>query len=101
MVIVQVLWVQPPQTSEQARQMAEMSAPKFRGKPGLQSKHYIRERETGMGGGMYIWDSRDVAEAHYNADWRARMAAEFGREPEVRFFDVPLVVDNTRRLAEV
>ena len=100
MFIAQVLWLQPPQTPEQARAMAEKSAPRFRGKPGLRSKHYVRERETGMGGGIYIWDSRELAEAHYNAEWRARMTAEFGLVPEVRFFDVPLVVDNTKALAE-
>ena len=101
MVVVQVLWPQPPQTLEQARAMAEKSAPKFRGKPGLQTKHYLRERETGLGGGMYVWDSRELAEAHYNAQWRAQMTAMSGHEPQVRFFDVPLVVDNTRAPAEV
>jgi len=96
MVVVQVLWPQPPQTPDQARATAERSAPRFRGKPGLLSKHYLRERETGMGGGMYVWESRAAAEAHYNAEWRARMTAENGHEPQVRYFDVPLVVDNTR-----
>ena len=101
MVVVQVLFPQPPQTPEQARAIAEQSAPKFRGKKGLQSKHYLRERETGLGGGMYVWDSRELAEAHYNAEWRARMTATNGHEPQVRYFDVPLVVDNTRTPAKV
>lgn len=99
MVVVQVLWPHPPQTPEQASRSAEQSAPKFRGKPGLLSKHYLRERETGLGGGMYVWESREAAEAHFTAAWRARMTAEVGHEPQVRYFDVPLVIDNTLEIA--
>lgn len=99
MVVVQVLWPHSPQTAEQATRLAEKSAPKFRGKPGLHSKHYLRERETGLGGGMYVWESREAAEAYFTAAWRARMTSELGHEPQVRYFDVPLVIDNTREIA--
>ena len=99
MIVVQVLWPQSPRTLEQAGTFAAQSAPKFRGKPGLHCKYYLLELETGLGGGMYVWESREAAEAYFTAAWRARMSAELGHEPQVRYFEVPLVVDNTREIA--
>jgi heme-degrading monooxygenase HmoA len=96
MIVVQVLFPQAPVSPEEATAQAERSAPNFRNRPGLLSKHYLREPETGLGGGVYVWESRAQAEAYFTAEWRARMAATVGAEPQVRYFEVPLVVDNTR-----
>ena len=96
MVVVQVVFPQPAASAEDARAQAERSAPTFRNRPGLLSKHYLREPETGLGGGLYVWETRAAAEAYFTPEWRARMAATFGAEPQVRYFEGPLVVANTR-----
>ena len=31
----------------------------------------------------------------YSAEWRASIAERYGREPDVRYFDSPVIVDNT------
>lgn len=94
MVVVQVLF-QVGQIDDPTA-LAERSAGRFRGLPGLLSKHYLHEPASGLFGGMYVWESREAAEAFYTPEWRAAIARAYGSEPMVRIFDVPLVIDNTR-----
>jgi hypothetical protein len=37
---------------------------------------------------------RAAAEAVYNADWKARAKQLYGSEPEISWFDTPVIVDN-------
>jgi hypothetical protein len=37
---------------------------------------------------------RAVAEAVYNAEWKARVKQLYGSEPEISWFDSPVIVDN-------
>ena len=59
---------------------------------GLISKHYLNG-QTG-GGGIYIWESREKAEAWYNDDWWPWMEKRFGVRPTLIFYDNYVVVDN-------
>ena len=43
---------------------------------------------------MYLWESREAAEAVYTADWHKRVAERYGSEPTVTYFETPIVVDN-------
>ena len=70
------------------------SAPKYVALPGLIRKHYIRSEDGRIAGGVYLWESRAAADAVYSGEWRARVAALYGAEPEITFFDSPVGVDN-------
>ncbi len=68
------------------------SSGKFAGMDGLHTKYYLNG-ENG-GGGVYIWDSREKAEAFYSDDWYPAMEKVFGVRPVVTFYDNYVVVDN-------
>jgi len=80
-------------TSAQAEAMFEHSVPAFRGVPGLVRKYYLYG-EGPVGGGVYLWESREAAERLYTAEWRQGLAERFGTAPEILFFETPVIVDN-------
>jgi hypothetical protein len=84
-------------TRDDAAAMFRETAPKYVALPGLLRKHYLyRALPThAEAGGSYLWESRAAAEAGHGAEWRARVTAKYGGEPDVRFFEVPVSVDNS------
>ena len=68
-------------------------ASRFQTIPGLIRKQFLFG-EDGVGGGVYLWESRQAAEACYAGPWRDNFRNLFGVEPSIQFFDTPVVVDN-------
>lgn len=60
--------------------------------PGLIRKYFIADAE--QFGGMYLWKDRASAEAWSSSAWRAKAKSLYGSEPEVRWFDVPVQIEN-------
>jgi len=79
-------------TLADAAKLFEGSAPKYRHLAGLIRKYYIFDGADG--GGVYLWESRASAERVYTADWRKMIAERYGAEPQISYFDTPVVVDN-------
>ncbi len=80
-------------TAEEARKMFEASAPRYREVPGLVRKYHVFA-EDGTGGGVYLWQSREAADALYDRAWRAMIEERYGAVPSVRYFETPVIVDN-------
>jgi Putative mono-oxygenase ydhR len=94
MIVAVVNFVLPaPLTSDEARAMFEASAPNYQNVDGLRRKHFLLADDGRSAGGVYLWDSRKQAEALYDDDWRARVAARYGSEPQVSYYDSPVTVD--------
>jgi hypothetical protein len=70
------------------------TAPNYRGREGLYSKAYIYAEDGRDLGGFYIWASREEAEAVYTAAWRARATEIYGVAPVIRYFEVPVLIEN-------
>jgi len=85
---------------EEAVRAFETTAPRYRGLPGLHFKAYLHEPD-GAVGGFYLFESREAAERLYTPEWRRTAAERYGVEPEIRYFDVPLTVDNGIGMAAV
>ena len=83
-----------PISVDEARSIFNSTAPKYRGVPGLRSKHYILSEDGGTAGGMYVWESKRDAEAMYTEAWRDFVRGKYGTEPVVTYFECPVVVDN-------
>jgi heme-degrading monooxygenase HmoA len=79
---------------EEAARIFESSAPKYKNLPGLIRKYYLRSEDGRRAGGVYLWESKAAAEAVYNGEWRARVKQLYGGEPEIAWFDTPVIVDN-------
>ena len=79
-------------SKEEAITSGLASSSKFSGMDGLQTKYYLNGKAGG--GGVYIWESREKAEAFYTDDWYPAMEKIFGVRPVVTFYDNYVVVDN-------
>ena len=82
-----------------ATELFKGSAPKYQNLPGLVRKYYLYGE--GQGGGVYLWKSRADAEKVYTAEWRAMIAQRYGAEPEITYFESPVIVDNETQAVQV
>jgi hypothetical protein len=80
-----------PVSLDEAQKMFESTAPKYRNLPGLVRKYYLRSED----GGVYLWQSLADAEKVYSGERRARVKLLYGSEPDIQWFDTPVIVDNT------
>jgi hypothetical protein len=83
-----------PLSRAQVEETMRGAAPRFQGVPGLARKNFILNYEAGYGGGVYTWESREAGEKFYAGGWRERLIATFGAEPQIQWFDSPVIVDN-------
>ena len=81
---------------DDATQRFNGTAPSYRGLAGLRTKAYLFAEDASDLGGFYVWESRAAAEAVYTDAWRAKVAGVYGVEPVVRYFEVPVLVENER-----
>jgi heme-degrading monooxygenase HmoA len=81
-------------TLEEAAKMFESTAPKYKNLPGLVRKYYLRSEDGRKAGGVYLWESKAAAEKVYSGEWKARVKLLYGGEPEIMYFDTPVIVDN-------
>ena len=83
-----------PITLEEARKIFLSTAPKYRGMAGLIRKYYLLSQDGSTVGGVYLWNSREEADALYTESWRAFVREKYGTDPSVVYMDCPVVVDN-------
>jgi hypothetical protein len=88
-------------TKEQYLEHAQRIAGRFQAIPGLIRKQFLFSDEQGAAGGVYLWESRAAADACYAGVWRDNFRAAFGAEPQIAFFDSPVVVDNEAHTVKV
>ena len=87
--------------SKKAAELFKGSAPKYRGMKGLVRKYYLFDDKSRIGGGVYLWKSRADAEKVYTAEWRAMIAQRYGAEPEITYYESPVIVDNDAQTVQV
>jgi hypothetical protein len=94
--IVVVQFDLPQRTEEQAVKGGASTAPTYRGlaKKGLIRKDYLNG-ETGTGG-VYLWDSRQSAEAWFTEERIAQLTERFGARPRLTWYDTYVTVDNLK-----
>jgi hypothetical protein len=81
-------------TADKYREMSRHAAPDFRKAAGLLSKHFLLAEDGRGGGGVYLWESREAAETFYASGFLAMIRERFGAEPQITYFETPVVVDN-------
>lgn len=61
-------------------------------------KHFLWgvDGDAGTGGGFYIWPSIEAAKRAHNDEWREAVRARTGGYPNIRYFDMMVLVDNKR-----
>ena len=90
-----------PVTFEEARDRFGANAASYLDVSGLLWKAYLRSEDGTRVGGVYWWANREAAEAKYNAGWRAGMTEKYGADPEIEWFEAPVVVDAISQVLRV
>ena len=94
MIVEFVQFRQPPGwTRDQVLADARDTIPRWRANSELVRKHYVIGDDD-MGGAFYIWPSREAAERGHDAEWRAGVEKRTGSKPEIRYFDLLMILDN-------
>ena len=68
--------------------------PQYESLAGLSYKMYSFAQADGQFGGIYLWKDAASAQAWFNPAWFNRVKKERGAEGHVRYFDVPVALDN-------
>ena len=87
--------LQDPLSPDAAKALFQSTADRYRGMNGLVRKYYLHDVENNAAGGCYLFESRATAEAAFNAEWRNLVKQKYGADPEIRFFETPVIVDNS------
>jgi deazaflavin-dependent oxidoreductase (nitroreductase family) len=85
-----------PMSPRRASEALEASAPSKQNTPGLLRKHYLHGLEGDQAGGVYLWESKEAAEALYDESWCQRVADRYGSPPIVEYFESPVMVVTDR-----
>ncbi len=70
------------------------SVPRYQQVPGLLRKYYLLSDDGDTAGGVYLWKSREDAEALYTQEWKQMIKEKYGSEPVLSYFESPVIVDN-------
>ncbi len=70
------------------------SANNYQGVPGLIRKYYGVSADNDKLVGVYLWESREAADAFYTPDWYKMAEARWGAPTQWMTYDTPVVVDN-------
>ena len=76
---------------ETALQMFRDSIPRYMATEGMLRKNVLYQE--GVGGGVYLWETREAAEAAYSDEWKAYMTEKYNHPPELTFYESPITMD--------
>lgn len=91
-----VMWVYdaPPElTEERIRAQFDAVAGNYLGVPGLVRKYFGFSEDATKVVGVYLWDSRESADAFYSPEWLAGVTERWGAEPLRQDWTVPVVAE--------
>lgn len=94
MIVVRVQF--PVNVSDKNDFIKKMASttPKYEGLNGLTRKYYVMDEEGKQAGGIYLWETKEQAQAWYNEEWIQYMTEAWGEAPLLEYLDCPIVVDN-------
>ena len=99
--IVVVQFPLAKRTQEQAIAGGNSTAPTYLGlaEKGLIRKDYLNG-DTGTGG-IYLWESREAAEAWFTEERVQMLTEKFGAAPTLTWYDTHVTVDNLKEEVRV
>jgi hypothetical protein len=85
-------------TRTQALELYRKSAEQWLRNPDLIEKYYFFDGESCIGGGVYIWNSREAAARWHGEDYKSRVRSVYGSAPRIQILDALIHVDPKRGL---
>ena len=90
--VVVIARIPPGVTRAKLEEGILASVPTYQNIPGLIRKVFTVNEDSY--GGLYVWANRAAAEAWFTPEFVAKVKARTGVEPEIRYFDSPVQIDN-------
>jgi heme-degrading monooxygenase HmoA len=89
MIAASILFKLPSSTNwNELRLLAKERAKNlYQGMPGLKTKAFVLDQQTGEYGGLYIWESKEALEIFLNSPTFATSKEKFGT-PEIKIFEL-------------
>jgi len=85
----------PDKTVDDVNNAFKGSIPFFSSMPGLKKKIYNFDEEAFQGTSIYLWESKEAAEACYDSDkFQESFKKSFGTVPTIQFLPAFQIVDN-------
>jgi len=85
----------PDKTMDDVNNAFKNSIPLFSSVPGLKKKIYCFDEELFQGTSIYLWESKEAAEACYGSTrFQEAFKKSFGAVPEIVFIPALQLVDN-------
>ena len=79
---------------EEALAKYRQTAPAWAKNRDLVHKFYFFDKVKRLGGGVYVWRTREAALRWHGDEYKTRIRALYGSEPRMTYYDTLLVVDN-------
>ena len=95
MIVELVTFKAPPGASwDDILADARHVVPKWRANGDLVRKHFLLSDDGRECAGLYIWPTREAAEAAHDAAWRSGVEKRTGSVPTIRYFALQMLLDN-------
>ncbi len=95
-MISELVWFDLPagMSREEVVEGMREVAPAWRANAELIRKTFLYDAANRRTGALYLWKSKEAADAAHDEAWRARVRSKYGSTPTREFFETPVVVDN-------
>jgi len=91
-------YVAPPDLTETAiRNQFDNVAANYLGVPGLIRKYFGFSDDARTVIGIYLWETKDAADAFYSDEWLTGVTARWGAAPVKQEWIVPVVAESLER----
>lgn len=80
-------------TRSQALELYRKTADAWLENPDLVQKYYFFDEGAAIGGGVYIWETREDALRWHGEEYKRRVVALYGSAPRIQIMDVLLHVN--------
>ena len=89
-MIIQIIKLKSNLQEEELLKRAKERGPQFKAIPGLLQKYYVKIRQSGQYGGIYVWDSPESLNSYRESNLAASIpeAYEIIESPSIEILDV-------------
>jgi len=76
-------------------EVAKSARKMFEGLPGLRFKFFTLDEKQQRAMNIYVWDSKEAAEAFFTDELRERVTGLYGVSPSISYIEIAEIVDNS------
>jgi len=76
-------------------EVAKNARTTFEGLPGLRFKFFTLDEKQQRAMNIYVWDSKEAAEAFFTDELRERVTGLYGVSPTISYMEIAEIVDNS------